>query len=150
MIGVGPVTSIRLTPATGQELLALDRRSAEPEVRLRTHILLLLDAGHPWATIGAVPFCSGSTIGTGQWKRRFEAEGDVHNPDQFIANPVGLKEGLELLTTADVELSVMPGFKCRGPPNCQPQLSEHSSSFACVGPTSRCRWVALGQIRQFA
>jgi transposase len=35
--------------------------------------LLLLDAGHSWATISAVLFCSLSTIS--RWKRRFEAEG---------------------------------------------------------------------------
>jgi hypothetical protein len=33
--GVIPVTSIRLTQANGQELLDLDRRSPDPEVRLR-------------------------------------------------------------------------------------------------------------------
>ena len=54
--------SIPLTPAERQDLLAHDRRSADPEVRLRSHILLLLDAGHPWATVGAVLFCSASTI----------------------------------------------------------------------------------------
>jgi hypothetical protein len=46
LIVVGPVTSVRLTAANGQELLDPYRRSAEPEVRLRAHLLLLLDAGH--------------------------------------------------------------------------------------------------------
>jgi putative transposase len=71
--GGRPVTSIRLKPAERQELLDHYRRATDPEVRLRAHILLLLDAGHPWATISAVLFCSVSTIG--RWKRRFEAEG---------------------------------------------------------------------------
>ncbi len=64
---------IRLTPATRSVLLGHYRRSADPEARLRAHILLLLDAGHPWATISAVLFCSFSTIS--RWKRRFESEG---------------------------------------------------------------------------
>jgi len=67
------VTRIRLTQAERRELLDHYRRSANPEVRLRAHILLLLDAEHPWATISAVLFCSFSTIS--RWKRRFEAEG---------------------------------------------------------------------------
>jgi putative transposase len=67
------VTSIRLTPTERQGLLDHYRRTADPDIRLRAHILLLLDAGHPWATISAVLFCSVSTIS--RWKRRFEAEG---------------------------------------------------------------------------
>src|SRR3954471_24650551 len=62
-----------LTPQERERLLTHYRRSPEPDVRLRTHILLLLDAGHPWATISAVLFCSLSTIG--RWKRRFEKDG---------------------------------------------------------------------------
>jgi Homeodomain-like domain len=67
------VTSIRLTPAERQALLDHYRRAADPEVRLRAHILLLLDAGFLWVTIAAVLFCSASTIS--RWKRRFELEG---------------------------------------------------------------------------
>jgi transposase len=67
------VTSIRLTQAERRGLLDHYRRAAGPEVRLRAHILLLLDAGHPWATVSAVLFCSLSTVS--RWKRRFEAEG---------------------------------------------------------------------------
>jgi putative transposase len=62
------VPSIHLTAAERQDLLDLYRRSAEPEIRLRSHILLLLADGHPWATIGAVLFCSLGTIS--RWKRR--------------------------------------------------------------------------------
>jgi putative transposase len=67
------VTSIRMASAERQGLLNHYRRSADPDVRFRAHILLLLDAGHPWATVSAVLFCSFSTIS--RWKRRFEAEG---------------------------------------------------------------------------
>jgi hypothetical protein len=56
------VASISLTPAQRQALLDHYRRSADPAVGHRAHILLLLDAGHPWATIGAVLFCSMGTI----------------------------------------------------------------------------------------
>jgi putative transposase len=65
--------SNRLSLENRKTLLDHYRRSADPEVRLRAHILLLLDAGHPWATISAVLFCSFSTIS--RWKQRFEAEG---------------------------------------------------------------------------
>jgi transposase len=64
---------VHLLPAERQALLGHYRASADPDTRLRSHILLLLDAGHPWATIGAVLFCSTSTIS--RWKRRFEADG---------------------------------------------------------------------------
>jgi len=67
------VSSITLSSADHKALLDRYRRSADPEVRLRAHILLLLDAGHPWATISAVLFCSVSTIS--RWKVRCEAEG---------------------------------------------------------------------------
>jgi putative transposase len=67
------VTRIHLTPAERQMLFDHYRRGDEPQVRLRAHILLLLDAGHPWATIGAVLFCSASTIS--RWRRRFRKEG---------------------------------------------------------------------------
>src|SRR3954471_6445831 len=65
--------SIRLAPGDRQTLLVHYRRSADAEVRLRAHILLLLDAGYPWATVCAVLFCSLDTIS--RWKRRFEKEG---------------------------------------------------------------------------
>jgi transposase len=45
--------------------------------------VLLLDAGHPWATITAVLFCSLDTIS--RWKRRFEAEG----VDAVLGRPRG-------------------------------------------------------------
>jgi putative transposase len=67
------VACFPLTPADRRDLLDHYRRPAEPDVRLRAHILLLLDDGHPWATIRAVLFCSLGTIS--RWKARFEAEG---------------------------------------------------------------------------
>lgn len=67
------MTRFPLTPTDRRELLDHYRRSAEPDARLRSHILLLLDDGHPWATVSAVLFCSVSTIS--RWKRRFDAEG---------------------------------------------------------------------------
>jgi len=65
--------SISLSPTDRQAILGHYRRSADPDVRFRAHVILLLDAGHPWATICAVLFCSLSTIS--RWKRRFEAGG---------------------------------------------------------------------------
>jgi len=79
------MTRLRLTPADRRELLDLVRRSPEPEVRLRSHILLLLADGHPWATIAAVLFCSTSTIT--RWKDRFEAGG----ADAVFGRPRGRK-----------------------------------------------------------
>jgi transposase len=67
------VPSISLSPGDHKALLDHYRRAADPGVRLRAHILLLLADGHPWATIRAVLFCSLGTIS--RWKGRFEAEG---------------------------------------------------------------------------
>ncbi len=75
--------SIRLTPADHKALLDCYRRSADPGARHRAHVLLLLAAGHPWATIAAVLFCSFSTIS--RWKRRFEADG----VDAVLGQPGG-------------------------------------------------------------
>jgi hypothetical protein len=63
---------LNLTPAERQGLLDYDRRSADHEVRLRAHILLLLAAAHPLETVSAVLFCSSGTIS--RWKQRFEVE----------------------------------------------------------------------------
>jgi transposase len=77
------VTGLRLTASEHQVLISHYRRASRPEVRLRAHILLLLDTDHPWATIGAVLFCSASTIG--RWKRRFKADG----VDAVLGRPRG-------------------------------------------------------------
>ena len=61
--------SISLTPPQRKHLLHLYRRHADPEVRRRAHILLLLAEGYTWATIAAVLFTSPSTIA--RWQERF-------------------------------------------------------------------------------
>ena len=74
---------IHLTSAERHQLLGHYRCSADPDVRLRAHILLLLGAGHPWATVCAVLFCSPSTVS--RWKQRFETEG----VDAVVGRPRG-------------------------------------------------------------
>jgi transposase len=66
-------TSMRMTPAQRQALVAQYRKGADPRVRLRAHILLLLAEGYSWAVIAGVLFCSTRTIA--RWKTRVEAEG---------------------------------------------------------------------------
>jgi transposase len=75
--------SIRLTTTQRQALLEYYRRATDPGIGHRAHILLLLDAGYPWATISAVLFCSFATIS--RWKRRFEVEG----VDAVLGRPPG-------------------------------------------------------------
>lgn len=65
--------SIRLRPAERKAALHTVRRGADPELRLRAHILLLLDAGQPWGLIVAVLFTSTATIN--RWRRRYRAGG---------------------------------------------------------------------------
>jgi transposase len=54
-------------------LLDFYRSHADPDVRLRAHIVLLLAAGHRWSLITTVLFCSSRTIA--RWQSRFRAEG---------------------------------------------------------------------------
>src|SRR4051812_37323714 len=92
------VPSISLSPGDHNVLLAHYRRAADPDVRLRAHILLLLDAGLPWATISAVLFCSFSTIS--RWKGRFEAEG----VDAVLGRPRGRRRaGIHVWATLVVQ-----------------------------------------------
>src|SRR5262249_7513474 len=63
------MSSIHLTPADRQRFLGCYRRAIEPEGSPRAHLLLLVDAGNPWATIRAVLFCLSSTIHPGRKKR---------------------------------------------------------------------------------
>jgi transposase len=65
--------SIRLSAADRKTALQAFRAATDPALRLRLHIVLLLDAGHPWATIAAVLFTSTHTIN--RWRRRFHAGG---------------------------------------------------------------------------
>jgi transposase len=64
---------IRLKPKERKTLLEYCRKSTQPEVRLRAHILLLLDMEISWSTIAMTLFTSPRTIS--RWKRRFEREG---------------------------------------------------------------------------
>lgn len=65
--------SITLDPEQRRTLLDRYRTDPDPEVRFRSHILLLLDEGHPWATVAAMLFCSSRTID--RWVKRYHAEG---------------------------------------------------------------------------
>src|SRR3954470_24284767 len=65
--------SVGLSPEQRTALLDRYRKDPEPEVRFRSHILLLLDDGHSWATVASLLFCSSRTID--RWVKRFAAEG---------------------------------------------------------------------------
>src|SRR5262245_33194798 len=60
---------IHLRADDRKTLLRHYRGSPVPAVRLRCHILLLLDAGHPWVLIAAVLFTSSATIN--RWRRAY-------------------------------------------------------------------------------
>src|SRR5262249_6500035 len=61
--------SLHLRPDDRKALLRHHRSSPDPAVRLRCHILLLLDAGHPWVLVTAVLFTSSATIN--RWRRAY-------------------------------------------------------------------------------
>jgi transposase len=65
--------SICLRPDDRKTLLRHYRCTPDPAVRLRCHVLLLLDAGHPWALITAVLFTSSATIN--RWRRAYLRDG---------------------------------------------------------------------------
>src|SRR3954465_4182284 len=65
--------SIDLSPEQRAALLDRYRNDSDPEVRFRSHILLLLADGHTWATVATLLFCSSRTID--RWVKRFHAEG---------------------------------------------------------------------------
>lgn len=65
--------SIVLRPCQRKLLLDVYRKGAEPELRLRAHILLLLAANQTWLSISVMLFCSTATIS--RWKTRFERGG---------------------------------------------------------------------------
>jgi putative transposase len=62
--------SIRFQPYERKTLLRYCRRSTDPALRQRAHIILLLAEGHTWALIASVLFCSTRTIA--RWKKRFQ------------------------------------------------------------------------------
>ena len=83
--------SINLSPEQRATVLDRYRRDSEPEVRFRSHILLLLDAGHSWATVASLLFCSSRTID--RWVKRFAAEGmeglGGHKPGRSLRRRLG-------------------------------------------------------------
>ena len=83
--------SIELSTEQRQGLLARYRKDPDPEVRFRSHILLLLGDGHTWATIAAALFCSSRTID--RWVKRFHAEA--------VAGVAGHKPGRPFRLAAD-------------------------------------------------
>ena len=72
---------ISLTPESRCALLRHHRHACDPAARLRCHILLLLDAGRPWALIAAVLFTSSATIN--RWRRAY-LRGGI---DSVLAGP---------------------------------------------------------------
>lgn len=62
-------TTISLSADERNTLLAYLRKSSDPQLRLRAHIILLLADGHSWALICTVLFCSSRTIAL--WQGRF-------------------------------------------------------------------------------
>ena len=65
--------SLDLTSEQRTALLDLDRGCPDPDVRFRSHILLLLSDGQTWATVSTLRYCSSRTID--RWVKRFHAEG---------------------------------------------------------------------------
>ncbi len=65
--------SIHLKPSQRKTLLNVYRKSTDPAIRLRAHILLLLAEGYTWSLIAAMLYTSTHTIH--RWKHRFEREG---------------------------------------------------------------------------
>jgi putative transposase len=65
--------SITLAPDQRAALLRYYRGSSDPHLRLRAHILLLLDDGRPWQDIAGMLYCSTRTIA--RWKERFQRHG---------------------------------------------------------------------------
>jgi putative transposase len=63
---------MNLSSSERATLLGFYRRHADPQLRLRAHIILLLEQGLPWAAIAAVLFCSTRTIA--RWQKRFQED----------------------------------------------------------------------------
>src|SRR5262249_37625533 len=61
---------IPLAPDERATLLEYLRRSTEPTLRARAHMILLLADGYSWALITAVLFCSSRTLA--RWQQRFQ------------------------------------------------------------------------------
>lgn len=65
--------SITLSPDQRDTLLRYYRGPFDPALRLRAHILLLLDDGRTWDDIAGTLYCSTRTIA--RWKDRFQRQG---------------------------------------------------------------------------
>jgi transposase len=65
--------TITLAPGQRATLLRYYRGPADPRLRLRVHILLLLDDGRPWGDSARALYCSTRTIA--RWQRRFRQAG---------------------------------------------------------------------------
>ncbi len=83
--------SISLSTEQRTTLLDRFRNDPDPDVRFRSHLLLLLNDGHTWLTVAAVLYCSSRTID--RWVKRFHAEG--------IEAVAGHKPGRAFRLTAD-------------------------------------------------
>src|SRR5512135_1468921 len=70
---VAMTRSVTLDAVHRRALIERYRKDPDPEVRFRSHILLLLDDGHTWATVCALLFCSSRTID--RWVKRFHQTG---------------------------------------------------------------------------
>jgi putative transposase len=81
-------STISLSSDQRNALLDTYRSDLDPQIRLRAHIILLLAAGHTWATITTVLFCSSRTVA--RWKQRF-TEGGL---DAVLGKPRGRRPRL--------------------------------------------------------
>src|SRR5215831_6809654 len=77
--------SITLTPQDRKALLHTYRRAADPQLRLRAHLVLLLDDGYPWTLIALLLYTSSSTIA--RWQHRFHAGGITALLGQPLGRP---------------------------------------------------------------
>ena len=65
--------SIRLRADERKTLLDVVRRSTDPQLRLRAHIIVLLADGVAWSLIVTVLYTSSATVN--RWRRRFQRDG---------------------------------------------------------------------------
>lgn len=65
--------SVALGPVERKRLMEVYRKHPDPEVRRRSHIVLLLADGWSWSSIAAALYCSSRTID--RWKKRYERGG---------------------------------------------------------------------------
>src|SRR4051794_16796696 len=73
-LGAEPMEgNITLVGGQRKALLGMYRKDPDPSVRMRAQVILLLSAGHTWALVAMVMFCSTATIA--RWKGHFEREG---------------------------------------------------------------------------